>query len=150
MNKKPAVETIALFLALLFHVSGLIGILFTPYKNWFAANTPITLLLMAVLIVFTHPSPNKKFFLFFIVAFMAGFFAEVIGVHTGLLFGNYNYGNILGLKVFNVPLIIGINWFTVIYCTGTITQAYENFMMKKINSNGILISKGMMVDFVYN
>ena len=65
MSEKNTIQAIALFMALLFHISGLIGILFTQYKDWFIANTYINLLLMAALIIVTHPLKNKGFFIFF-------------------------------------------------------------------------------------
>lgn len=145
MHKKTLLKNIALFIALLFHISGLIGILFTPYRDWFIKNTPVNLLLMAALIVITHPSKNKNFFLFFIAAYMVGFGAEVLGSNTGLLFGNYTYSNVLGIKFLNVPLITGINWFIIIYCAGMFTQSYENFILKKINAKSIVLSKRMMI-----
>lgn len=145
MNKKHLLKNVALFIALLFHICGLTGILFTPYKDWFIKNTWVNLLLMAALIVLTHSKKNKKFLFFFIAAFIIGFAAEAFGVNTGFLFGNYMYGDILGIKLFNVPLIIGINWFIVIYCTGMITQSYESFMLKKINAKGININNRMMI-----
>jgi putative membrane protein len=37
-----------------------------------------------------------------------------VGVKTGLIFGEYNYGLTLGIKLFEVPLIIGFNWVFVI------------------------------------
>jgi putative membrane protein len=40
----------ATFIALLFHVSGFIG-MFTSKHDWFVANTPLNLLLMAALII---------------------------------------------------------------------------------------------------
>jgi bisanhydrobacterioruberin hydratase len=39
-----------------------------------------------------------------------GFAAEVIGVNTGLLFGDYSYGSVLSISLFGVPLIIGLLW----------------------------------------
>lgn len=43
---------------------------------------------------------------------------EVIGINTGILFGDYKYGDTLGYKIWNVPVLIGINWFIIIYCCG--------------------------------
>ena len=54
MNKKNLVNNLALFIALLFHIAGAIGILFTPYKNWFIQNTPVNLLVMVVLLIITQ------------------------------------------------------------------------------------------------
>ena len=144
MNKKLLLN-IALFIALLFHVSGIIGILFSPYKDWFISNTSINLLLMATLLIITHPSKNKNFILFFLITVVCGFAAEAIGVNTGFLFGNYTYGNVLGLKFLNVPIIIGINWFIIIYYTGMITQAYENFMLKKMQEQGVDLKNQLKV-----
>ncbi|HEX5152010.1 MAG TPA: carotenoid biosynthesis protein [Parafilimonas sp.] len=143
MNKKIRFN-VALSLALLFHISGLIGILFTTHKDWFIQNTCLHLLLMAGLLVFTHPVKDKRFFVFFIVAFVIGFIAEVIGVNTGFIFGAYSYGNVLGIKLFRAPLIIGINWFIIVYCAGMFTQAYENYLLRKINEKGIIIKNQMM------
>jgi putative membrane protein len=143
MHKKKHLRNIAIFIALLFHACGLAGILLTPYKNWFIANTWVNLLIMTALIVFTHRIKNIKFFFFFIAIFIIGFTIEIVGANTGLLFGEYNYGDVLGIKLFNVPLIIGINWFIIIYCTGMVTQAYENYMLKKMAERGIFINSRM-------
>jgi len=61
-NKSFDLQDIALFIVLLFHVSGAIGILFTPYKDWFIQNTPLNLLIMAVLLIVTHPFDSEKRF----------------------------------------------------------------------------------------
>jgi putative membrane protein len=42
---------------------------------------------------------------------------EVIGVKTGFIFGKYSYGNGLGYKLLEVPLIISINW-AILICAG--------------------------------
>ena len=48
LYKKPAIP---LFIAILFHFMGVLGILLTPYRDWFIANTPLTLILMGILLV---------------------------------------------------------------------------------------------------
>jgi putative membrane protein len=60
-----------------------------------------------------------------LIAFVVGMFTEMIGVNTGKLFGHYNYGNVMGRKLFGVPFLIGINWFVVVFSAGII--------MRKIN-----------------
>jgi len=42
-----------------------------------------------------------------------GFVAEMYGVHTGRLFGSYVYGDILGPKLYGVPLLVGLLWALV-------------------------------------
>lgn len=131
-NKLFTLQHITLFIVLLFHVSGAIGILFTPYKNWFIHNTPLHLLIMAVLLIITQPQKNAAFFLFFVIAFVTGFAVEWIGIHTGYLFGNYQYGKVLGVQYRGVPFLIGINWFIIMYCTGVISQSLQRWSKKQL------------------
>ncbi len=86
---------------------------------------------MAALLFFMQPQKNTGFFLFFFIAFTAGIGMEIIGVHTGLLFGNYQYGNILGPKIFDVPLLIGVNWYVIIFCAGNIVHQLNEWVYKK-------------------
>lgn len=149
MNKKNLLDNIALFIALLFHAAGAIGILFTPYKNWFIQNTPVNLLVMSALLIITQKQKNIYFFIFLIVACMVGFVIEYTGTNTALIFGHYTYENMLGIKLFGVPLIIGVNWFIVIYCTGIATQLYENKMLKRISGKGMSINTNVQkISFV--
>ena len=149
MNKKNLVNNLALFIALLFHVAGAIGILFTPYKNWFIQNTPVNLLVMTVLLIITQKQKNVYFFLFILITFIVGFIVEYTGANTGLIFGHYSYGNILGVKLFGVPVIIGVNWFIVMYCAGVATQFYENKMLKRISEKGMSINTNVQkISFV--
>jgi bisanhydrobacterioruberin hydratase len=126
-------QQIALLLTLLFHVCGAIGILFTPYKQWFINNTPLTLLMMAVLLVFTQRSRPASFWFFIFLCFVTGIFVEIIGVNTGYLFGNYFYGEVLGPQIYKVPWLIGINWFTTIFCAGSIVYRLNEWLLKKIS-----------------
>ena len=149
MNKKNLVNNLALFIALLFHIAGIIGILFTSYKNWFIQNTPVNLLVMTALLIITQKQKSIYFFIFLLITFLVGFAVEYSGANTGLIFGNYTYGNILGIKVLGVPLIIGLNWFIVMYCAGVATQFYENKMLKRINEKGLTINKNVQkISFV--
>ena len=120
---------IATSLAILFHVIGITGILFFD-KDFFIRSTPFNLLLMFALLLWTQEKQNKFFLLFIATCFLAGVGVEIIGVNTSALFGSYQYGNVLGTKIMNVPLIIGINWFIIIYCCGI---SVHTLLMKIIN-----------------
>lgn len=124
------------FLALLFHVSGLIGILFSPYKEWFIQNTPVNLLVMAVLLLWNQHKINRYLILFFAITFSVGMITEIIGVNTGFLFGNYAYGSVLGFKIVGVPLLIGLNWFVVIYCCIVIMEQMHQWVKVKYEALG--------------
>lgn len=108
---------VATAIAILFHVIGLTGILFFD-REFFIRSTPVNLLLMLGLLIWTQAEKNLHFLLFFLGCFGVGIGVEIIGVNSGLLFGDYRYGNVLGPGMNGVPYIIGINWFIIIYCCG--------------------------------
>jgi bisanhydrobacterioruberin hydratase len=120
---------IATAIAVFFHAIGLIGLLYFD-KGFFIKSTPFNLLLSFVLLVWTQEEKNIQFIFFLITCFSIGVAAEVIGVNTGMLFGNYTYGDVLGFKVQKVPLLIGVNWFIIIYCSGI---SIHTLLMKTIN-----------------
>ena len=120
---------IATAIAVLFHSIGLIGLLFFD-KAFFLAATPFNLLLSFVLLIWTQTDKNSAFFLFVAACFIIGIVVEVIGVNTGFLFGDYAYGNVLGPEIKNVPVLIGVNWFLIIYCCGI---SINTLLMKAIN-----------------
>ncbi len=108
---------IATAIAILFHTIGFLGI--AVFKNNFIIqSTAFNLLLMFALLIWTQSEKNYFFWLFLLITVTVGIGVEMIGVNTKLLFGDYSYGNVLGFKVKNVPLIIGVNWFIIIYCCG--------------------------------
>ncbi|MCB1221615.1 MAG: carotenoid biosynthesis protein [Planctomycetales bacterium] len=45
-----------------------------------------------------------------LLAALGGFLAELLGLHTGILFGSYHYGEALGPKLLGVPLSIAAAW----------------------------------------
>jgi len=112
---------VATGVAIFFHFIGLTGILFFE-KEFFIRATPFNLLLSFALLVWTHPGKNRYFAVFIILVFCIGFAVEVLGVNTGLLFGDYQYGTVLGPRWKAVPLVIGINWILVICCCGISTH----------------------------
>ncbi len=120
---------VATSIAVLFHAIGIIGILFFD-ENFFIQSTAINLLGMFALLVWTQNEKNAHFLIFFLAVFLLGLAAEISGVNTGAVFGDYTYGNVLGYKIKGVPLIIGINWFLIIYCCGI---SINTLLMKAIN-----------------
>ena len=114
---KESYKAYFLYFLILVYVSGSIGFVVNPV--FFSPFTPYTLLLTCFVFLIHQPISNKKFISsFFIIAFL-GYVIEVIGTKTGILFGNYKYGNGLGFKLLDVPLVISINWAMLI-CAGII------------------------------
>lgn len=114
---KKTYKSYFLYFLILVYISGSIGFVVNP--SFFSPFTPYTLLLTCYVFLIHSPLEDKKFiFAFFSIAFL-GFIIEVVGVKTGLIFGKYTYGDGLGYKFLNVPLVISINWAMLI-CAGII------------------------------
>jgi bisanhydrobacterioruberin hydratase len=105
----------SIFVLSLVYLSGAIGMR-TPWRDWFVSLTPLSLLLSLALLLWHHPKFDARSTGWICFAFMAGFLAEVAGVNTGLIFGQYTYGTVLGPKIWHTPLMIGVNWVLVTYC----------------------------------
>ncbi|HEX9252724.1 MAG TPA: carotenoid biosynthesis protein, partial [Ignavibacteriaceae bacterium] len=102
------------FLYIIFFV-GIIGHLYDPLQNLMLLLTPATLLLTGVVVLlYSYKTSKNKFLLWVVLTYVITFLLEVKGVKTGLIFGEYKYGSTLGIKLFDVPLIIGFNWVFVI------------------------------------
>ena len=129
MNKNFTKYQIATAIAVLFHIIGIIGILYFDNKFLVQAS-PLNLLLMFALLIWTQTEKNFSFLLFFLAVFFMGIAVEIVGVNTGSFFGDYTYGNTMGYKFKGVPLLIGINWFLIIYCCGI---SIHTLLMKAIN-----------------
>jgi putative membrane protein len=141
-------ERIAIIIIVLFHIVGLVGFAIPSLSVLFIKLVPWHLLLMAGVIVYSYNQLSEKFLLFGLLVFTIGFLAELIGVHTGLLFGNYSYGETLGIKLFNVPLMIGVNWFLLIYSTGVLMQRsrIKNIYFRIIVGALVLVSLDLLIE----
>ncbi len=144
MIKITSKYQVATALAILFHFFGIIGILFWN-KDLFIQATPLNLLLMFALLLWTQEKMNKSFLFFVGIAIVIGFITEVVGVKTGLLFGNYSYGKALGIKFLQVPLIIGINWFIIVYCSGISIHTMLNKLVKGVSAQNQQLSASLKV-----
>lgn len=103
-----------LFLIIMFSV-GIVGHLIPSFRSLMIFLTPFTLLLTGVVtLLFSGLNENSKLLLWCLVVYAFTFTLEVVGVKTGYIFGSYYYGDVLGLKLFDVPLIIGFNWVVII------------------------------------
>ncbi|MDB5190767.1 MAG: carotenoid biosynthesis protein [Segetibacter sp.] len=147
MKIKIDKNNIAIAIAFVLHAAGCIGMLSSKAKE-FVKFTPLNLLVMFGLLIWTAPKKEKSFFLFILLAFAIGFSAEVLGVHTNLLFGDYIYGNNLGPSLFGVPLILGINWFIIVYCSGVFMGKLQHRLESKIDVPGGLSPQLQLASFV--
>lgn len=127
----PALKrNISIGILVLTHVSGLIG-LQTAWKEWFLMLTPINLLLSFVILIWNHQRWSLWLAVSLLLVGILGFISEVIGVTTGLPFGEYSYGATLGYKWLEVPLMIGVNWAMLIYASNMVSKAWRMSVIAK-------------------
>ena len=119
----------AIFLAVLVHFSGAIGIAFFN-PSFFVPFTPVNLFLMLLLLILNEQPINLRFVQASLMAVVVGMTTEMIGVNTGLLFGNYSYGEVFGRKLFGVPVLIGINWFCIVYTAHVVARKFNGKLIK--------------------
>ncbi|WP_017729969.1 carotenoid biosynthesis protein [Nafulsella turpanensis] len=122
------------------YLAGIVGLILPVSRTLFQSLTPVNLLLSAGILFSFHRQWNSAFILFAVVCYLLGFFSEVVGVATGLLFGSYTYGPVLGFQLWEVPLIIGLNWLMLIYSTGTICANLPlSKFLKALFASGLMV-----------
>ncbi len=96
---------------------------------FFSETQPIMNQLVWVNILFTfvtlfcyHKKWTKEFVFAGLMVALIGFLLEVIGVKTGYIFGYYQYGPALGYSLWDTPIMMMVNWITVIYITRQIAE----------------------------
>ena len=137
-NKK-----VSIIIIWLFHLSGLLGLLYID-KNLFASLTPLNLFISTTLLFVNQTNATRmKFFIVFTI-FFVGMIAEILGVQYGLIFGNYEYGNNLGLKLLGVPILIGFNWVVLTVICGSISS--KIFKKSKVLSIILGITLMLLID----
>lgn len=93
--------------------------------------TPYNLLFASGLLIYNAKTSDQKFWILLLLVMLAGFLIEVVGVHTGLIFGSYSYGAGLGWKLFGVPLMIGVNWGILVLASAALIHQFNlHFVIK--------------------
>lgn len=133
-------QLIAFILLIAMHTAGVLGLYFEESRTLFQSLTPFNLLLTAAIIFHFEEDKSAKYFIFILFTFLFGFFIEVAGVKTGIIFGEYAYGSTLGFKVFSVPLIIGLNWAILIYITGIVSNKLSSNLWMRCNYGALMMT----------
>ncbi len=119
---KKSKEQIVGWIFIILHLVGIAGFSIEATQVLFQWLTPFNLLISLGLLLWLHPGWNYQFVLLSIIVGLLGYLIEVAGVNTGRIFGDYTYGETLGFKLWNTPLMIGANWLMMIYYTSAIAK----------------------------
>jgi bisanhydrobacterioruberin hydratase len=148
MNKYPK-TTFYILLFIIIYTLGGIGFLLPLFRPVLTQFTPFILLLTFIIVLTFHEKWEKKHIIIFILSYSICFLVEMIGVNTGQIFGSYQYGNGLGLKVLGTPLIIGINWVMLSYCSTTVSQRwFKNPFIQIFSSSLFLLGYDLIMETV--
>ncbi|UCG27182.1 MAG: carotenoid biosynthesis protein [Bacteroidales bacterium] len=125
----------------LFYTGGLLLFMVEPLRSLFVILTPFSLILSCGAVLAFQKEWSGKLIIAFVIVLFSALVIEIIGVRTGVLFGEYVYGRTLGIKISETPILIGLNWLLLIYCTASIV----NYHFKNRNIRIILGSVLMVV-----
>ncbi len=135
------------FLLFVFYSVGIIGISLSEFRNQIVALTPLNLLITAVLLIWGNGVYKSKLIYAVCITFFLGYAVEVLGVTSGILFGEYHYGQTLGWKLMDVPIIMGVNWLVLSFSSlGIIGRLTSNPYLKVIMASLIMVVLDVLIE----
>ncbi|MFH0757855.1 MAG: carotenoid biosynthesis protein [Bacteroidota bacterium] len=124
-----------------YFAAGAAGLIIPASREWFIRAVPFTLLVSLALLFLYHGKISSRTCLAGLLIFVLGLLIEMTGVGTGLIFGNYRYGDTLGLKVFHTPLMIGVNWLILVYCSVVVAGRFvEPLYFRSIVAGSMMVA----------
>jgi putative membrane protein len=100
---------------------------------------PIFLAILTAIVLLVQDLPPRRKAAMVLIVVISGFLVELIGIHSGLIFGNYTYGSVMGYKIWGVPLTIGLTWLLVTLSAWNIVQYGKIPKAQKFILAGMLV-----------
>ena len=145
-KRLPSRSTLFICALYIIHLSALIGV-YLGYIQWFLSKTWAILFLIFLVIWDGLPKKSIKISWPIPAIFFIGFIAEWLGVKFGFLFGDYSYGANLGMKLDDIPIIMGINWVILSLATrGIIQRFFKLPVMKILVSSVLMVSLDVLLE----
>lgn len=120
-------HTTAIIILSIVYLVGIIGYATPQLQPLFMKLAPANLIFTLIMLFWFDKKFNMNTLIALLIIGALGYLVEVLGVKTGLIFGQYQYGDALGYKVAGVPLIIGANWVLVVFSTLVVVKKYTRF-----------------------
>jgi uncharacterized membrane protein len=132
-----------------FYAIGLVLFAIPFTRGLFINITAITLMLVIGVIFSYHQKWDFKTIALFIFIGISSFVLEMFGVSDGEIFGIYKYDDGLGQKLFETPLIIGLNWLFLVYATHSIaTKISSNTLFRILSGAFIMLTYDLIIETV--
>ena len=136
----------ALAVLFILHAVGAVG-LNTQWESYFRLLTPVNLLVSTTILILFQEKKNRTFWLVSLVIYLLGFGVEWLGVETGKIFGVYTYGDTLGLKLDEIPLVIGINWLMLVLASSAAAHRLPlPWFVKSFVAAGLMVFMDYLIE----
>ncbi len=138
---------ISLLVLCIYYAVGIVLLLRSGENNELIELTPFTISFTTFILLLNHESWSRKIVTSLVVITLLGLGIEIIGVNFGVPFGEYGYSHILGVKWWDTPIIMGINWLMLVY-SGVLTvhQFISNPWIKAFISGLLLVSLDLLIE----
>ena len=138
-DKSLKATRITAAILILMYAIAIFGVAFDSSVTDYRIIIPANLIVLFILLLLWDKNGIRSW-IYLAFVFLAGFCVEAIGVNTGALFGQYEYLDSLGPKIFNTPLLIGLNWALLIYCVADITNLFKiHWLLKALIGAGLML-----------
>lgn len=122
VERRPILTITWLLLAFFIYVMGTLSLLHSATRSEALHMTPVALLLTTgLLLLFASTPYTVRMVTVFTAITVIGFLAELIGVQTGWIFGHYEYTGNFGIRWWDTPPLIGVNWLFLSYAWAAVT-----------------------------
>ncbi len=116
-------KQLVIYFFIIFYFTGALGMTIPMLSPLFVRLIPMALLMSSGYSLYFHKEGNRlKTMLAFSFIFISGIGIEILGIQTGKIFGEYRYGDSLGLSILSVPLMIGVNWVFLTYASSSVFE----------------------------
>ncbi len=123
-------SNIIIFISLIFNLVGLYLIV-NGTDNFILQYSSLAICFISILVFSFEKNFSLKLLRTFLFIAFVGFIIEVIGVQFGIPFGQYLYGDNLGIKFFDVPLVLGLNWLLLVYVSLNLVSIFKLSIFKQ-------------------
>lgn len=116
-------------------ILGAIGLSISFLRETFLILTPYILVISSLYVIYRMKLHYTLIAVLSMIAVL-GLVLEIVGVLTGVPFGEYTYGSVMGVQILDVPLVIALNWAMIIFCSYIFTQQ----LISKISTKYLILT----------
>lgn len=103
---------------------------------------PSVSVLLLCIVVLLHAKIRygiKNTLVFLLITFIVSLFFEALSIRIGFPFGHYYYDKLIGPRLFDVPLIIMLGYFSMAYVSWILSNVFVDQYNRKLSSNKVFL-----------